>query len=62
MGQAIALRGDYTAEQLRRQAGRMRHRRRLLAIAAIPDGTSWVEVARQGGMELPNPAGLGDPI
>ena len=54
MGQAIALRGDYTAEQLRCLARRTKdaaQARRLLAIAAILDGASRAEAARQGGMD-----------
>lgn len=49
MGQAIALRSDYTAEQLRRLARWTKdasQARRLLAIAAILDGASRTEAAK----------------
>jgi transposase len=54
MGQAIALRSDYTADQLRRLARQTKdvaQARRLLAIAAILDGASRAEAARIGGMD-----------
>jgi len=59
MGQAIPLRNDYTADQLRRRAGLARQTkdvaqaRRLLAIAAGLDGASGAEAARIGGMDRP---------
>ena len=54
MGQAIALRSDYTADQVRRLARQTKdvaQARRLLAIAAILDGASRAEAARTGGMD-----------
>ena len=54
MGQAIELRSDYTADQLRRLARQTKdvaQARRLLAIAAILDGASRAEAARIGGMD-----------
>ena len=54
MGQAIALRSDYTADQLRRLARQTKdvaQARRLLAISAILDGASRAEAARIGGMD-----------
>src|ERR1700759_3041783 len=54
MGQAIALRSDYTADQLRRLARQTKdvaQARRLLAIAAILDGASRAEAAKVGGMD-----------
>ena len=54
MGQAIPLRSDYTADQLRRLARQSKdaaQARRLLAIAAILDGASREEAARIGGMD-----------
>jgi hypothetical protein len=54
MGQAIALRPDFTATELRRLATRTKdvaQARRLLAIAAIVDGASRAEAARIGGMD-----------
>ena len=54
MGQAIPLRNDYTADQLRRLARQTKdvaQARRLLAIAAMLDGASRAEAARIGGMD-----------
>ena len=54
MGQAIPLRNDYTADQLRRLARQTKdvaQARRLLAIAAVLDGASRAEAARIGGMD-----------
>src|SRR5690348_16525736 len=54
MGQAIPLRNDYTADQLRclaRQAKDGAQARRLLAIAAVLDGASRTEAAKIGGMD-----------
>ena len=54
MGHAIAVRTDYTADEVRQQAKRARdaaQARRLLAIAAVLDGASRTEVARIGGMD-----------
>jgi transposase len=54
MGQAIAVRQDFTAAELRRLATRTKdvaQARRLLAIAAILDGAPRAEAARIGGMD-----------
>ena len=54
MGQAIALRTDYTAGEVRRLAKRAKdvgQTRRLLAIAAVLDGASRAEAAKVGGMD-----------
>jgi transposase len=54
MGQAIAVRQDFTAAELRRLATRTKdvaQARRLLAIAAILDGAARAEAARIGGMD-----------
>ena len=54
MGQAIAVRQDFTPAELRRLATRTKdvaQARRLLAIAAILDGALRAEAARIGGMD-----------
>src|SRR5215204_3030814 len=54
MGQAIAVRTDYTSGQLRQLAKRAKdaaQARRLLAIAAVFDGASREEAATAGGMD-----------
>src|SRR5438045_8606915 len=54
MGQAVAVRTDYTAGEVRRLATRARdaaQARRLLAIAAVLDGASRTEAAKIGGMD-----------
>ena len=54
MGQAVPLRGDYTAGEVRRLAKRAKdaaQARRLLAIAAVLDGASREEAATVGGMD-----------
>ena len=54
MGQAIAVRQDFTATELRRLATRTKdvaQARRLLAIAAILDGAPRAEAARIGGLD-----------
>ena len=54
MGQAIAVRQDFPAAELRRLATRTKdvaQARRLLAIAAILDGAPRAEAARIGGMD-----------
>ena len=54
MGQAIAVRADYTAGEVRRLAKRAKdasQARRLLAIAAVLDGASRTEAAEIGGMD-----------
>jgi len=53
MGRAIAVRLDYTSGEVRRLAQRAKdagQARRLLAIAAVLDGSSREEAARLGGM------------
>jgi len=54
MGTAIAVRTDYSSQELRRLAGRVKNAgqaRRLLAIAAARDGCSRDEAAKIGGMD-----------
>src|SRR5258707_9302845 len=54
MGHAIAVRTDYTADEVRRLAKRVKdaaQARRLLAIAAVFDGASRTEAAKIGGMD-----------
>ena len=54
MGQAIAVRTDYSSGEVRRLAQRAKaagQARRLLAIAAVLDGSSREEAARLGGMD-----------
>ena len=54
MGQAIAVRTDYTASEVRRFARRAKdaaQARRLLAIAAVLDGDLREDAARIGGMD-----------
>ena len=54
MGQAIPVRTDYTAGDVRRFAQRAKdaaQARRLLAIAAVLDGASREEAAKIGGMD-----------
>lgn len=54
MGQAIAVRTDHTAGEVRGFAKRAKdaaQARRLLAIAAVLDGTSREEAAKIGGMD-----------
>src|SRR5215510_12281421 len=54
MGQAIAVRTDYTASEVRRFAKRAKDAaqvRRLLAIAAVLDGASREDAAKIGGMD-----------
>ena len=54
MGQAVAVRTDYTAGEVRRLAARAKdaaQARRLLAIAAVLDGASRTEAAKIGGMD-----------
>jgi transposase len=54
MGQAIAVRTDFTAGEVRRFAKRAKDAaqvRRLLAIAAVLDGASREEAAKIGGMD-----------
>ena len=54
MGQAIAVRTDFTAGEVRRFARRAKdaaQARRLLAIAAVLDGASREDAAEIGGMD-----------
>src|SRR5215467_13891372 len=54
MGRAIAVRTDYTAEEIRGLGKRVKdaaQARRLLAIAAVLDGASRTEAAKIGGMD-----------
>jgi transposase len=54
MGQAVPVRADYTAGEVRRLAKRAKdgaQARRLLAIAAVLDGASRAEAAKIGGMD-----------
>ena len=54
MGQAIAVRTDYTSDEVRQLAKRAKdasQARRLLAIAVVLDGASREEAAKAGGME-----------
>ena len=54
MGQAVAVRSDYTSGEVRRLATRAKdaaQARRLLAIAAVLDGASRTEAAKVGGMD-----------
>ena len=54
MGQAIAVRRDYTSGKLRQLAQRTKNAAqtcRLLAIAAVFDGASREEAAKIGGMD-----------
>ena len=53
MGQAVPVRTDYTAGEVRRFAIRAKdgaQARRLLALAAVLDGASRAEAAKIGGM------------
>jgi hypothetical protein len=55
MSAVIGLRGDYTANDLRRLAKASRdakQTRRLLSLAAVYDGGSRTEAARIGGVGL----------
>jgi transposase len=54
MGQAVPIRTDYAAGEVRRLAKRAKdgaQARRLLALAAVLDGVSREEAARLGGMD-----------
>jgi transposase len=54
MGRAIAVRTDYTSNEVRRIARRVKNAaqaRRLLAIAAVLDGATREEAAKIGGMD-----------
>ena len=54
MGQAVPVRSDYTAGEVRRIAKRAKdaaQARRLLAIAAVLDGSSRTQAAEIGGMD-----------
>ena len=54
MGQAIAVRRDFTSEEVRQLAKRAKdssQARRLLAIAAVLDGASRQDAAKTAGMD-----------
>ena len=54
MPSAVSVRGDFTAEQLRRLAAATKNAnqsRRLLSIAAVLDGMNRTQAARIGGMD-----------
>src|ERR1700694_2092823 len=54
MGQAVPIRTDYTASEVRRFANCAKdgaQARRLLALAAVLDGVSREEAAKLGGMD-----------
>ncbi len=54
MGQAVPVRTDYTASEVRRFAKCAKdgaQARRLLALAAVLDGVSREEAAKLGGMD-----------
>src|SRR6516162_8550899 len=54
MGQALAVRTDFTASEVRRLTKRVKdaaQARRLLAIAAVLEGASRTEAAKIGGMD-----------
>src|SRR5437660_7067589 len=54
MGTAIAVRTDFSSQELRRLATRVKdaaQARRLLAIAAVLDGSSREAAAKIGGMD-----------
>ena len=54
MGQAVAVRSNYTSGEVRGLAKRAKdvaQARRLLAIAAVLDGASRAEAAKIGGMD-----------
>ena len=54
MGRAIVVRTDYTSGDIRRVAQRVKNAaqaRRLLAIAAVLDGSSRDQAAKIGGMD-----------
>ena len=54
MGQAIAVRTDFTSVEVRQLAARVKdasQARRLLAIAAVLDGASRQDAAKAGGMD-----------
>ena len=54
MAKAVAIKGEWTAVELRRLAAAGRHAnqsRRLLSLAAVLDGMSRADAARIGGMD-----------
>ena len=54
MAEAVKLRTDYSAAELRRLASSSRHAnqsRRLLSLAAVLDGMNRTQAARIGGMD-----------
>jgi hypothetical protein len=61
MGIAIAVRADFSSQELRRLATRAKdaaQARRLLAIAAVLDGATREEAGKIGGMDR-RPCGTG---
>ena len=63
MGRAISVRTDYLSGEVRRLAQRAKNAgqaRRLLAIAAVLDGSTREDAARVGGLD--RQTGLGDPV
>src|SRR5258705_10623301 len=62
MGQAVPVRTDYTAGEVRRFARRAKdgaQARRLLALAAVLDGASREEAAKIGGVDRQGLGGWG---
>src|SRR5258705_8515690 len=65
MGQAVPIRTDYAAGEVRRLAKRAKdgaQARRLLALAAVLDGGSREEAARLGGGGRPTLRDRGNPV
>src|SRR2546430_17169861 len=65
MGQAIPVRTDYTVGEVRQFAKRAKdaaQARRLLAIAAVLDGTSREDAAKIGGIARHRMGGWGVPV
>jgi hypothetical protein len=65
MGTVIAVRADFSVQELRRLVTRVKDAapaRRLLAIAAVLDGAAREGAAKIGGIGSADPAGLGDPV
>src|SRR5258705_10357624 len=65
MGQAVPIRTDYTASEVRRFAKCAKdgaQARRLLALAAVVGGGSGEEAAKVGGVGRPAMRGWGIPV
>ena len=65
MGRAIAVRTDYRSGDVRRVAQRVKNAaqaRRLLAIAAVLDGTTREEAAKDRRHGSADAAGLGNSV